>query len=154
VLTLIGISELEGHAPIHPDNREMGIRQVKLQAENSNDIKIFIPGTEWGELKNSEIFRLKDLCNASPGEEGTIEYKGNDISVLKTGNVKIIQWASAAEHLKVELTMPDGTSIKGVGEKGIANSEGKLVQFERVGFAKVYRSEKPDFDYQAVFCHK
>ena len=105
-------------------------------------------------MKSSEMIRLKDLCNVSPTGESTLEYRGNDISVLKTGRVRIIQWASATEHLTIELLMPDGTSIGGVGEEGIVNALGELVQFERFGFARIYKSDSPEFDYQAVFCHK
>ena len=153
-LSITGISVLEGHAPIHPDVPDRGVRAVKLVSDDQTGIEIFIPGEDWDDLKSSEMIRLKDLCNVSPTGESTLEYRGNDISVLKTGRVRIIQWASATEHLTIELLMPDGTSIGGVGEEGIVNALGELVQFERFGFARIYKSDSPEFDYQAVFCHK
>jgi len=48
---------------------------------------------------------------------------------------KIIQWAPA-DGPKVLVMKPDGMD-EGVGEAGIAEELGKVVQFERYGFVQV-----------------
>jgi glutamyl-tRNA synthetase len=48
---------------------------------------------------------------------------------------KIINWAPA-DGLKVRVMKPDGID-EGIGEAGIAEELGKVVQFERYGFVRI-----------------
>ncbi|UCH89716.1 MAG: glutamate--tRNA ligase [Thermoplasmata archaeon] len=136
-LKLTGITELEGHAPLHPEYPERGSRKVQLKSESGAPIPINIAEEDWSELKNTKLFRLKDLCNVEPKGDNTIEYKGDDTSVLKTGDVKIVQWVSGSEYIRVNLVMPEGKTIYGLGETALKSAVGKLVQLERIGYATV-----------------
>jgi glutamyl-tRNA synthetase len=78
--------------------------------------------------------RLKDLCNLELSGEKA-RFIGNDLSILKEG-VPIVHWVPR-NSLDAELLMPDGTTRKGFAEPSIRNAEGKIVQLERVAFAKV-----------------
>jgi glutamyl-tRNA synthetase len=154
LLDLTGIEELEGRAPLHPEFLDRGYRQVKLESEEPDGISIYIPREDFDSLEPSKLFRLKDLCNAEPVEENKIRFIDNDISVLKGGGVKIIQWVSGKENLKMKLLMPDGRSVEGVSEKGLRDASGKLVQLERVGYAMVQAPKDDSEKITAVFCHK
>lgn len=164
-LGLEGISELEGHAPFHPEYPDRGIRKVKLSPGESGQIEIMIAGSDWETIKEGELFRLKDLCNVKSTSEGKLDFEGNDLSVLKSGHTKIVQWVSGSKHVSGELLMPDGERISGTGEELLQNATGELVQLERIGFVKVYPASEPRFsrtdskqdeklDIIAVFCHK
>ena len=62
----------------------------------------------------------------------------------QTLNAKLIHWLPASKNLvKVELLMPDGKSVKGLGEEGLKKVKvNDVVQFERVGFCRLDKKEK------------
>jgi glutamyl-tRNA synthetase len=165
-LSLRGKSELEGHAPTHPSYPERGVRKVKLSADTSGEIPIYLSAKDWGEVKGEQLFRLKDLCNVKPLPEKVIEYQGDELSELRKVNGKIVQWVSGQKYLNVNLIMPDGEIVSGYGEHQLRSALGELVQLERIGFAKIYDSTKiPVLSYQkklsvnpediwAIYTHK
>jgi glutamyl-tRNA synthetase len=64
------------------------------------------------------------------------EYTGEDIDVVREEGVPVIHWAPA-DGPRMVLRTKDG-DVEGVAEPGVlAYDEGALVQFERVGFARV-----------------
>ena len=60
---------------------------------------------------------------------------------------KIIHWAPA-DAVKVLVMKPDGMD-EGLGEAGIAEELGKVVQFERYGFVRVNKIGEPIVAYYA-----
>jgi hypothetical protein len=48
--------------------------------------------------------------------------------------------------------MPDGTVVKGYAEKALLDEKNEMVQFERVGFARVV--DKDPKGIQCVFSHR
>jgi len=77
--------------------------------------------------------RLKDLCNIESIslEPARARFLGKDMGK----RTKIIQWAPM-DGPKVRVMKPDGMD-EGVGEAGIAEELGRVVQFERYGFVRV-----------------
>jgi glutamyl-tRNA synthetase len=63
--------------------------------------------------------------------------------------IKIIHWAPA-DGVKVRVLKPDGMD-EGLGEAGIAEELGKVVQFERYGFVRVNKLGEPIVAY---FAHR
>jgi len=124
--------EIEGdvpalaHAPLHPAI-DRGFREIP--AGN----RLFICKSDLAGLKAGETVRLKDLCNIEiiSTEPARARFAGKDVG-KKT---KIIHWAPA-DGPKVRVLRPDGMD-EGVGEAGIAQELGRVVQFERYGFAQV-----------------
>jgi len=49
---------------------------------------------------------------------------------------KIINWAPLDRSVKAQVMKPDGID-EGIGEAGIAEELGKVVQFERYGFVRI-----------------
>jgi len=92
--------------------------------------------------------RLKDLCNLEM-VEGRATYIGNDLSILKE-KVKIIHWAPEGSR-RCEVWMPDGSKREGVCEPFVRDEDGKIVQFERFGFARIQRGEP---EVMACFAHQ
>ncbi|MDH4123911.1 MAG: glutamate--tRNA ligase, partial [Thermoplasmata archaeon] len=140
-LKIQGVDHLEGKAPLHPDNKEVGFRNYSLNAP----IKVFVP---LADIEKTTKFRLKDLCNIEIIDEITY-YRGNDLAALKQG-YKIIQWVTD-DDAQMTVLMPDGTSADGLGEKAIAEEVGNVVQLERFGFVKI---ESADDKIVAVFMQR
>ena len=124
--------EIEGdvpalaHAPLHPAI-DRGEREIP--AGN----RLFICGSDLAGLKIGDLIRLKDLCNIeiTSLEPARARFAGKDVGK----RTKIIHWAPA-DGPKVRVLKPDGVD-EGVGEAGIAEELGKVVQFERYGFVQI-----------------
>ncbi|MDD1734985.1 MAG: glutamate--tRNA ligase [Methanothrix sp.] len=138
--------EIEGdvpalaQAPLHPAiNR--GFREIP--AGN----RLFICKSDLEGLKVGDNIRLKDLCNIeiSSLEPARARFLARDMGQ----RTKIIHWAPA-DGPKVRVMRPDGVD-EGVGEAGIAEELGKVVQFERYGFVQVNSVGEPIVAY---FAHR
>jgi len=85
------------------------------------------------------VVRLKDLFNVEIRIEGqtmTFRYAGNSLAEARTRKAPIIQWLPPDECMPAKLLMPDGT-MKGVCERRVSKEAGGVVQFERIGFARI-----------------
>lgn len=146
-LTIKGKERLEGHAPLHPDHPERGVRRTILQGKA--DLNVFVTEDDLSHIKPQERIRLKDLCNVLFISDNEADYIGDDLSILKEG-VKIIHWVGR-DALPTKLYMPDGTVKEGLSEHILEKDVGKVVQFERLGFVK---AEQKEGGYEAYFAHK
>lgn len=146
-LTIKGKEKLEGHAPLHPDHPERGIRRTIV--EGKVGLNVFVTEDDLSNINPQERIRLKDLCNVKLLSENEAEYIGDDLSILKEG-VKIIHWVGR-DALPTKLNMPDGRVKEGLSEHILEKDVGKVVQFERLGFVKV---EQKEGGYEAFFAHK
>ena len=125
-----GIEDLHSRSPKHPDHPERGARVHLLK----RPIKVWMTKEDHDGFVQRGTVRLKDLCNLR-SVDGRAIYNGNDISVLKEG-VKIAHWVPQ-DHIEAEVVMPDGTVRHGYTERLADEEVGKVVQFERFGFARV-----------------
>lgn len=97
------------------------------------------------------MIRLKDLCNMEITALEPAKARFLDRDVGK--RIRIIHWAPF-NGLKVRVLRPDGVD-EGLGEAGIAEELGKVVQFERYGFVQVNRiGERIDEPIVAYFAHR
>ncbi|NPA74639.1 MAG: glutamate--tRNA ligase [Euryarchaeota archaeon] len=136
-----GVDSIHAKAPLHP-SEELGYREYSLKSP----ISVFVVGEEWNKIKDGTLLRLKDLCNVLKSENAA-EYAGNDVSVIRQG-AKIIHWCPE-NSLRAEVKMPDGRVLQGYAEPLIEKSIGEVVQFERFGFAKIYREDGKIVGYYA-----
>jgi glutamyl-tRNA synthetase len=146
-LKISGIKQLEGHAPLHPDHPERGIRKVILEGEDA--ITVYITNNDLSRFKAGVKVRLKDLCNVKINSMKEGEFIGDDLSILKEG-VSIIHWVGE-DTVPTELYLPDGSVLEGLCEHINETDLGKVVQFERTGFVKV---EQEEGIYKAYFAHR
>ena len=135
-LTLDAPQPLEKHAPFHPDRAEMGERRETVEPGAT----IVLPAADVAQLTEGDLLRLKNLCNCRL-RDGRLKHAGDD----PVKGVPIVQWCAAGAPL--QLLRPNGSQTDGIVEPAAAEMEGEVVQFERVGFVRLERS-------QALFLHR
>jgi len=117
-----------GHPPVHPEHEERGRRDVPV-----GDAVLVEPADvpDEGErvwLKGYGCVRHVD---------GEFEYVGDDITAVREEGVPVVHWAPADDNVSVRLRTMDG-DVTGVAEPEFADTAvDDVVQFERVGFARV-----------------
>lgn len=136
-IVIEGVENLEGHAPLHPDFPDRGVRLVRLKGRDR--IKVFVTADDLKEIKSGEKVRLKDLCNVQFISTSKASYIGDDLSILKEG-ARIIHWVSE-DNIPIRVYMPDGEVKEGLCESGVKNEVDKIVQFERFGFVRIERDD-------------
>jgi len=126
-----GAPNQTAHALLHPAYPERGTRDLHFTG------KALVPREEIGE--GDRVVRLKDLFNVEMRTEGqtvTCRYLGNSLAEARTRKAPIIQWLPPDECIPAKLLMPDGT-MEGVCERRVSKEAGAVVQFERIGFARI-----------------
>ncbi len=104
-------------------------------------------------LPDGALVRLMDCLNfivkKAHGKEHFV-FDGTDYEKYKRHGKLIIHWLPAGKELvAVQVRMPDGTSVTGVGEKKMDELKEGVVQLERFGFCRLEEREKGT----AVFCY-
>ncbi|WP_435074187.1 glutamate--tRNA ligase [Halorubrum sp. HHNYT27] len=120
-----------GHPPLHPDHEDRGTRTVPAGRVLIEESDLPARGDRvW--LKGFGCVRYT---------RDAFEYVGDDIEVVRDGDVDVIHWVPADESLQTLLRAVDG-DVRGFAEPAVADADvDDLVQFERVGFARI-----DDFD--------
>jgi glutamyl-tRNA synthetase len=141
--------------PLHPD-ASMGVRTIQTAST------FFVPRQDVQKMKTGDLFRLKGLYNVkitNTGDPVRASYAGEEIIPQSAK----IQWTTE-ETIPLKIIVPGllfkGETfnpeslheMQGYSEKAVADiPPGEIVQFERVGFARL---EKHNNDYIAIFTHK
>ena len=89
-----------------------------------------------------------------------VEIKGDEIKYHSTSfedardvKARIIQWVPVEDNVNVKIVMDDASIKTGLGESALKDLKvGDVVQFERVGFAKL--DEITDSELIFYFAHK
>lgn len=117
-------------APLHP-TIDRGYRQIAAGS------RIQISRSDLEELDVGNKLRLKDFCNVEIlGLDPLVaRCLGTDPSFAREVGARIIHWAPI-DGISVKVMRPDGID-NGVGEPGIADELGRVVQFERYGFVRI-----------------
>ena len=126
-VTVTGAPEMTAHAPIYPNKPERGERLLPFTG------KVLLPRAE---VEKGGMLRLKDLFNIRMTGEATAEYAGESLADARKEKAPIIQWLPADKAAPCSLLTPEGMQ-EGFAEPEVLGYEGKIVQFERVGFAKI-----------------
>jgi len=116
-----------GHPPLHPDHEDRGDREVpagRIVVESSD-----LPA-------NGERVWLKGY--------GCVRYEGDElvfvdaaIDVVRDGDVDVIHWVPVESGLETLLRTVSG-DVRGYAEPAVADVDvDGVVQFERVGFARI-----------------
>lgn len=112
---------------------------------------IYLPKAELS--SGAEFLRLKDLFNIRVFHEGESirgEYAGDDLKEARSKKAPIIQWLPELHANPCTLKCPEG-DIAGVCEPEAVISPDTIVQFERVGFARIDKAGNPAVAY---FTHR
>jgi glutamyl-tRNA synthetase len=142
-------------APVHPDFPKRGTRKIPLSRQKADSpVKVGISDIDYGKFSEGELFRLKDLANFTlkKGKKPKGTFHSLNVDEVRQVGGSIIHWIPKPDSVPIELTMIDGEMVAGLGEPGMrANKEGTFLQFERVGFARIFQSGD---DVKAAFSHK
>jgi glutamyl-tRNA synthetase len=142
-------------APVHPDFPKRGTRIIPLSREKGDaPVRVGISDRDYAKMSEGDLFRLKDLANFTlkKGKKPQGAFHSLDVDEVRQVGGPIIHWIPKHGSVSVELTMIDGELVTGLGEPGMRTiEEGTFLQFERVGFARVFESGD---DVKAAFSHK
>ncbi|SDZ85268.1 glutamyl-tRNA synthetase [Haloplanus vescus] len=116
-----------GHPPVHPEHEDRGRRDVP-----ADDAVLVEPDDVPAE---GERVWLKGF-GCVRHVDGAFEYVGDDIDAVREEGVPVVHW-TPTDGVSVRLRTMDG-DVTGVAEPGFADTAvDDVVQFERVGFARV-----------------
>ena len=128
--------------PLHADHLERGNRLLPFNG------KVFLANDDIVD----GIFRLMDAVNVDINGED-VTFNSTSFEDARDLKAKIIQWVSVDENVKVSIVMDDASIKTGLGELALKElSVGDIVQFERVGFARL--DEIKDDELIFYYAHK
>ncbi|HLD80475.1 MAG TPA: glutamate--tRNA ligase [archaeon] len=120
------LGNVKASAPLHPGDEGRGKRT--LEVENG---EVYAEKEDLENASNGVEFRLLHLCNAVMANGKLREVKASEMPQSK------IHWVPAKGSLELELHTTSGVR-NGFVERGVLNEKtGNVVQFERVGFARI-----------------
>ena len=141
-----GAPQREARALLHPGNESRGYRTLKFEGE------VYIPKQEI--RPETAMLRLKDLFNVSvdwKNEIPELKFAGESLAEARSRKAPIIQWLPVGGSVACTLHTPEG-DISGFCEPAIKDMVGKVIQFERIGFAKI--DSVKDGRVTAFFSHR
>lgn len=126
-----GAPDHVAHALLHPAHPERGTRDLHFTGQ------ILLPREDME--KGRVMIRLKDLFNieiSGEGEDISARFAGESLAEARAQKAPIIQWLPEGTGIPCTLVTPTGNRA-GICEPGVAREKGAVVQFERVGFARI-----------------
>jgi glutamyl-tRNA synthetase len=118
------------HAALHPNDPARGYRSLAC------DGNVLLPRED---IEGKSMVRLKDLYNVSiTWQDGvpSAVYAGDSLEEARAAKAPIIQWLPADAKVPCVLHTQDG-EVPGFCETLVEKEAGKVVQFERIGFARI-----------------
>ena len=131
-----------GEPPVHPNHEERGVREIPVEGAvlvepddvPANGQRVWLKG--YGCVRHTR---------------DAFEFVGTDIAVVREEGVPVVHWVPADDNRRVRLRTMDG-DVEGRAEPTVAErNSGEMVQFERVGFARIDRQE--DGETVAYYAH-
>ncbi|ELY55206.1 glutamyl-tRNA ligase [Natronococcus amylolyticus DSM 10524] len=125
----------EANPPLHPNHEDRGVREIP-----AGDAVLLEPDDL---PQREERIWLKGL-GCFQYTRDTLQYTGEDIDVVRKGEVDVVHWVPAAESVPVRMRTMTG-DVSGRAEPEVAALEpDEMVQFERVGFARIDGTDGTD----------
>ena len=143
--TVEGAPPHEAHAALHPGDPSRGARILATAG------RVLLPRAD---IEGRSMVRLKDLYNVRivwDGDEPHVSYAGDSLEEARSEKAPIIQWLPADTKIPCTLLRQDG-SLEGFCEPLVAGERDNVVQFERIGFARIDSVE--DGRVSAYFAHR
>ncbi|MBE6510444.1 MAG: glutamate--tRNA ligase [Methanobrevibacter millerae] len=128
--------------PLHADHLDRGNRLLPF------DGRAYLAKSDIAD----GVFRLMDAVNVDI-KDGNVTYNSTSFEEARDIKARIIQWVPVEENVKVTIVMDDASLKTGLGESALCDLEvGDVVQFERVGFARL--DEIRDDELVFYYAHK
>jgi glutamyl-tRNA synthetase len=131
LLPISGAPSTVAEAALYPNDPARGTRSLVFCGT------VLLPAAEIRE--GVAMLRLKDLFNVQVSfEDGVphLAYAGHDLAEARAAKAPIIQWLPIEAKIPCRLHQQQGDLI-GYCEPGVRQKQGAVVQFERVGFARI-----------------
>jgi len=141
-----GAARHTAHAMLHPGDAARGTRTLEFEGT------VLIPKSEISE--GVAMLRLKDLFNVRVAwDNGTpsFMFSGDSLADARAARARIIQWLPAQDSVPCTLLSPEG-EMTGACEPLVRKELNNVVQFERVGFARIDAANASGI--RAYFTHK
>ncbi len=141
------------YAPVHPDFPERGLRKIPLGTE-ATPFLLGIPKHDYEKMDNAVLFRMKDLANFTlkKNKNPCVKFHSIDVDEIRQAGGTIVHWVPKSNSIPIDLVQIDGSTSTGFAEPSIADLPvGTFLQFERVGFARIF--DKAD-KIRVAFAHK
>ncbi len=135
----------EARALLHPGDPARGVRAL------ITDGRVLLPRAD---IEDRDMVRLKDLYNVRIAWDGGIprlSYAGEALEDARREKAPIIQWLPVDAKVPCTLHTQEG-DIEGFCEPLAAEEAGNVIQFERVGFARI--DAVADGRVSAYFAHR
>ncbi len=142
--------------PLHPSNTSLGKRRIILEG---NPIEVYISSNDIELITERGGFRLMDLGNVELKEVDkasktvTVTYKGNKLEEARRRKLPIIQWVPVNDNVDLILKKPLGDTLLHISGKAEPYTrqvkENTIVQFLRVGFARIHSINEKIIAYYA-----
>jgi glutamyl-tRNA synthetase len=145
-ITISGAQAHTAHALLHPSDAPRGTRTLEFTGS------VLVPKSEIGD--GIAMVRLKDLFNVNVAWENgspSFSFGGDSLADARAAKARIIQWLPVQDTVPCTLLTPDG-ELHGACEPRVKDELGNVVQFERVGFAKIDSADASGIT--AYFTHK
>ena len=128
--------------PLHADYLERGNRLLPFSHE------VYIAGEDMAD----GVSRLMDAVNVEIKSD-KVTYHSTSFEEARDVKAKIIQWVPLKENIKASIVMNDASVKTGLVESTCADLEvGDVVQFERVGFARLDSKDNGELIF--YFAHR
>lgn len=140
-----GAPEVTAKAYLHPNDESRGFRKLDFKKT------LYAPRDE---IRGASMVRFKDLFNVKIGNKDgnpVYEYSGDSLEEARKEKSPIIQWLPESGNVKCTLLTPEGVT-EGICERAVSDEKNRVVQFERVGFARI--DSVSDSGIVAYFAHK
>jgi len=153
-LTVAGCGNMEFSAPLHPDLKDRGNRNLGEISENET-AKFYISGPDFKIMEPGEFLRLMEACNIEIVDKketkAEAKFVSKDLGEARKKKARLVHWTLAKNSLKVKVISPEGV-IEGYGEPDLKNVKvGEIIQFERFGFVRL---DEKDDEMVFYFAHK
>ncbi len=129
--TIEGAPHHTAHAMLHPSDVARGSRTLLFEGS------VLLPQADI--RPEVTMVRLKDLFNvriAWDNDTPAFSYAGDALADARAAKAHIIQWLPAQSCIPCTILTQEGI-IRGMCEPGVPSELGKVIQFERVSFAKI-----------------
>lgn len=143
-IKISGAPPINARIPYHPDGTK-GFKEYKTDQE------FLIQRSDLNSMEDGN-YRLMHLLNFK--SDKVVRLKPRTFSFISENpdeklKVKFMQWLISKEkNIPVRIMLPSGVYKEGLGEPRLRDiDEWETVQFERVGFAKLYKKTKDRLDF-------
>ncbi len=149
-------NRIEVEIPLHPSNTSLGKRKIVLEGD---PLEVYISSNDVELIRKHSGFRLMDLGNLELKDIDEINktivavYKGNVLEEARRKKLPIIQWVPFNDNVELVLKKPLGDKLLHIIGRAEPYTrtvkENTIVQFLRVGFARIHSMGEKIIAYYA-----